>query len=184
MITVSPRKLPARGWQGDSVYAEQPGAWSTAVSPRRIECRRRPITSFTPLRANNKTLTHGLDSRGPPPRTFPAWPRVWTSLMGRRMMGVGSGPWGLPPGPSPRLGSQPTALALSQASHFSLGLSLLICEMGCNAHTGQVRGKACINCRMPRKVSDTPVTLPWIEGEVLTILNWALTKKVSRQDEM
>lgn len=87
LITVSPRKLPARGWQGDSVYAERPRARSTAVSPRRIECRRRPITSFTPLRANNKTLTHGLDSRGPPPRTFPAWPRVWAFLMGRRMVG-------------------------------------------------------------------------------------------------
>lgn len=56
-----PEEAACLGWQGDSVYRAAP-APSTPVSRRRMECRRRPVTSFTPLRANNKTLTHSLDT--------------------------------------------------------------------------------------------------------------------------
>ena len=147
LITVSRRKLPARGWQGDSVYTEQPRARSTAVSPRRMACWRRPITSFTPLRANNKTLTHGLDAGGPagcppprPPETFPAWPRVWAFLMGR--IAAGRQGWSLRRPTRPRPQRRPhtwlPSLGFGNAPGqlVSLSLSFLICERGCNAHAG------------------------------------------------
>lgn len=69
-----PEEAACLGWQSDSVYRATP-AQSSPVRPRRMECWRRPVTSFTPLRANNKTLTHGLDTAAASPRTFPAGPR-------------------------------------------------------------------------------------------------------------
>lgn len=142
LITVSRRKLPARGWQGDSVYTERPRARSGAVSPRRMGCWRRPITSFTPLRADNKTLTRSLDLGGPPPAgTFPAWPRVWASLMGRS--GARGRGWGVPweahqaqtPEKAPDL-APIWGFGTALASLFSLGLSFLICARQCHAHPG------------------------------------------------
>jgi hypothetical protein len=140
-MTVSRRKPPARGWQGDSVYTEQPGARSTPVSPRRMECWGRLITSFAPLRANNKTLTHGLDTGSSPPQHSQpgpgagalCWERVW-----------GGGPWGahqaqaqasLGPGFHPRLWS------CFWAHHFFLGLSSLIRGIRCNSQAGKMRFK-------------------------------------------
>lgn len=66
-----PEEAACLGWQGDSVYRAAP-AQSAPVSPRRMECWRRPVTSFTPPRANNKTLTHGLDTGSGLPKNIPS----------------------------------------------------------------------------------------------------------------
>lgn len=66
-----PEEAACLGWQGDSVYRAAP-AQSTPVSLRRMECWRSPVTSFTPLRANNKTLTHGLDTGSGLPKNIPS----------------------------------------------------------------------------------------------------------------